>query len=104
MSNGQSPDVRDLITALRVDLEKHMTQSNADHKHLARTVETHIEKDDMWKENTDAQIGAIGNALLEDHARSSTKKQTKKEIAGYWYCVAVVAATLLANLLPKWLF
>ena len=100
--NGEHQDIYKAINQLELKFTEHSTKSQAEHKHLAQTVNTHVAEFKEWKESTEAQLNAIGQGLLQDNARNSTKK----EIKGWWYAgvtvVAVVISPLLAVLFQKW--
>ena len=83
-----------LINDLREKVAEFIGSSQTRDKHF----ESHIEKDEKWKNDMESQVTAIAQALLQDQ----TRDKTKKEIGGFWYAVIVIIVTLLANLLPKW--
>ena len=108
MNNGEYKEIRDLLVKQQereakrdIEFVKFTTQSNADHKHLAGTVESHIEEDKIWKESQEAQVNAIGNALLTDKAQVSLMQRLKQWRFGIITTVAVVLATLLDNFWDK---
>ena len=112
MNNGEYREIRELLMKQHedktkqdakrdIEFAKFTTQSNADHKHLAGTVEAHIEKDEIWKNSQEAQVDAIGNALLTDRAQVSLMQRLKQWRFGIITTAAVVLATLLDNFWDK---
>ncbi len=85
-----------------------VAKGEQDHKNLKEMLEKHIENSEKWREQTDAQMQAIANSLLQEQTRDEVEdayeeKQEQKQESWnnkkiiLWTTAVLAVATLLTN-------
>ena len=70
MSVQEIQNLYTLLTDLKAQVSGFIGESKAKDKEFDK----HIVKDERWKENTENQLNAIANALLQDQTRDTIEK------------------------------
>ena len=93
--NNREQELYDMIRDIQEKVAVMGTELKKDHSHLTDKVDNHVQRFNKFKDEMEAQFGAISNGFVQ----LASKEETKKEISATRLILTIGGCTILATLM-----
>ena len=93
--NNREQELYDMIRDIQEKVAVLSTELKRDHAHLSEKVDNHVTRFNKFKDEMEAQFGAISSGFMQ----LASKEETKKEVSATRLVLIIGGSTVLATLI-----